>query len=245
MAFKQHKIHWTPETISRFWDFYQSHKTGYFSRLIGENILGELKKRKISLKGNVLDFGCGPGYLVKKMIDKKVFCYAFDSCESVIVGLNEKLKSNSYYKGGIASANLPTSYEDNFFDVIFFLETIEHIEQSQLETTLKELYRISKVGGIVIITTPNQEDLKASEIMCPECGSIFHPVQHIRSWCARDLTQEVLKNKFTVLICKPVMFKTRGNVFSIIVDLLTQILNFIRRSKPKLPHLLCIVQKKC
>jgi hypothetical protein len=43
-------------------------------------------------------------------------------------------------------------------------------------------------GGVIVFTTPNDEDLGASRLYCPECDHVFHRWQHIRSWSAQSLS---------------------------------------------------------
>ena len=45
-------------------------------------------------------------------------------------------------------------YEDNYFDSVIFSEVLEHIYESPIQI-LKELYRILKPNGVLILTTPN------------------------------------------------------------------------------------------
>lgn len=48
----------------------------------------------------------------------------------------------------------PFPYKDNFFDLVLASEVIEHLPQSPVPA-LKEMYRVTKPGGHVLITTPN------------------------------------------------------------------------------------------
>ena len=45
-------------------------------------------------------------------------------------------------------------YEDGYFDCVVFAEALEHIYENPV-TILTEMKRILKVGGILVITTPN------------------------------------------------------------------------------------------
>jgi SAM-dependent methyltransferase len=53
------------------------------------------------------------------------------------------------------ATNLP--FEDNYFDVSFSFSTLEHIpEKEKRDKAFKELIRVTKKGGYVIITVPNK-----------------------------------------------------------------------------------------
>ena len=45
-------------------------------------------------------------------------------------------------------------YEDNYFDSVIFSEVLEHLYESPIQI-LKEVYRILKPNGVLILTTPN------------------------------------------------------------------------------------------
>ena len=49
------------------------------------------------------------------------------------------------------------SFDNELFDVIISFETIEHFDANQRDNYLKELYRILKKDGILIISTPNRK----------------------------------------------------------------------------------------
>ena len=46
-------------------------------------------------------------------------------------------------------------YDDKSFDTIFFIETLEHIEPTQIPATIKEILRVLKDDGRFIITVPS------------------------------------------------------------------------------------------
>jgi 2-polyprenyl-3-methyl-5-hydroxy-6-metoxy-1,4-benzoquinol methylase len=68
------------------------------------------------------------------------------------------------------------------------VEVIEHLSDEQLEGTLDIIKRLLAPGGVIVFTTPNDEDLGASRLYCPECDHVFHRWQHIRSWSAESIT---------------------------------------------------------
>ena len=125
-----------------------------------------------------------------------------DSCRGVefsrvsVELANKRLEGNPYFKGVELAEGFPLPFEAETFDAVFFLETIEHILPEEFEHTLKELYRILKKGGYVIVTTPNAENLEGGKIICPECGCIFHGGQHLSVWSANSLTSSMAQFQF-------------------------------------------------
>jgi ubiquinone/menaquinone biosynthesis C-methylase UbiE len=91
-------------------------------------------------------------------------------------------------------SSLPTPFHDEQFDLITCIETIEHLQDEQLQETMQELYRILKRKGKVFITTPFNEDLEAHLNFCPFCKSEFHQMQHMQSFDIAGLT--ALANKY-------------------------------------------------
>jgi 2-polyprenyl-3-methyl-5-hydroxy-6-metoxy-1,4-benzoquinol methylase len=71
---------------------------------------------------------------------------------------------------------------------VILLEVIEHLSNEHLDQAFAEIKRLLKPGGRLILSTPNREDLAGLARMCPDCGSVFHVWQHIRSWAPDQLT---------------------------------------------------------
>jgi len=95
----------------------------------------------------ILDFGCGvQHYLLTRFRHKFKLGVGLDydikdSQEANILLINHK------YQG-----KLPL--KDNFFDKVFLVAVLEHIETKDVGTFFTELFRILKNNGRVIITTP-------------------------------------------------------------------------------------------
>lgn len=105
----------------------------------------------------VLDLGCYIGtelFMLPKVKEKAQY-YGLDISEGVIEyakALAEKRgEKNMTFKSH--DANKPIPFEDNFFDVIISLELLEHVEDP-IEV-LKEIKRVLKPGGCLIMSTPN------------------------------------------------------------------------------------------
>ena len=99
----------------------------------------------MDLKGKkVLDFGCYHG-LLTEMINKETAA----KCKGIDIKLlNKKQKDCSTYDG----KNIP--FKDNTFDVVLLFEVVEHLED--IQQIFRELRRVLKPGGKIILTTPNK-----------------------------------------------------------------------------------------
>jgi 2-polyprenyl-3-methyl-5-hydroxy-6-metoxy-1,4-benzoquinol methylase len=236
--FKPHQIEWTREISKRFWDYYGTKQTleeTYFSYQVGEDVLDYTQKR-IRLAGKVLDFGCGPGFFMEALVKRNISTWGIDFSEQSIDAAKERLKGYLHFEGIILANSLPTEIESESFDVVFLIETIEHLLFDDLTGTLNEIYRILKPGGFVVITTPNEEDLLKNTTLCPECGCIFHQMQHVSSWSVSSLVNLMADFGFLKVACKATKFRSKS-MFTPLIKI------FARVYKSSKPHLIYIGQK--
>ena len=113
------------------------------SKKFTRNIVDTVKVKKI-----LLDIGCGAGLNASYLKEKGYEIYGIDVSQIAIDKFNKK-----GFKGKIMDISQTLEFEENFFDVIFASEVIEHI--SYTEGFLKETKRILKPGGILYLSTPN------------------------------------------------------------------------------------------
>ncbi len=133
-------------------------------------------------------------------------------------------------------SGLPSGLGSDSFDVVFFIETIEHLIGDELGHTLADLLRIIRPGGYLVVTTPNEEDLEALKKMCPECGCVFHTVQHVTKWDRRSLAGIVSQYGFEPLVTEVLKFR-RPSRLNWVKKLADQVL---ARTPP---HLLLVARK--
>ena len=127
---------------------------GYYAYVDERPLLLEHFGKKLNFiknfkkKGRILDIGCGHGFFLEvaekgrfeaKGVD--VSSYAVEYAKKH--GLDASL-------GALSEAKFP----DSSFDVVTIFETIEHFPNPLTE--LKEVFRILKPDGLVLITTPNE-----------------------------------------------------------------------------------------
>lgn len=95
----------------------------------------------------ILDLGCGAQhYLLNCGKNKFKAGYGLD------YDIEDSQEGNITLINHRCGGSLPV--KDNFFDKVFLLAVLEHIEEKDVEGLFLEFYRILKKGGRVIITTP-------------------------------------------------------------------------------------------
>lgn len=103
----------------------------------------------------VLEAGCGDGLILLSLLRLfKIDGYGVDFSEEAKKRAEALMKEEgNHFNYDLANINeLP--YEENSFDKIICLGVIEHFKDQ--EKCLKELYRVLKPGGHVIMMTPNR-----------------------------------------------------------------------------------------
>lgn len=201
MEFKIHEVDWTDEKVERFWTFqnrYDAFEETWFTRQVGKGIINFFRN-KTEIKGTLLDYGTGKGHLVAHLLDlDPVTVYGFDFSPESKSNVDSKYKDRTNYKGTVlirGGAEF-SSFQSNFFDVVFLIEAIEHLTDKYLFPTFEEIHRILKPGGRIIVTTPNSENLSAQHVLCPDCGALYHRVQHVRGFNEADLCDLMERQKF-------------------------------------------------
>jgi len=207
--FRPHEIVWTPPKVARFWDYYganPAYMSQSFSFHSGKAILKYAKKHISFSDRRVLDFGCGPGFLLGHLLRKGIPCEGLEFSGEFTEEVRTKFKDSRLFRGVIQVEKLPVPIPDEEVDIVFLVEVLEHLLEDQLNPTMHEVRRILKRGGNIIVTVPNEEYLESNKIICPECGCVFHRWQHQRSLTAHNLEALLYGFGFSAVICKGVFF---------------------------------------
>ncbi|MHC4580086.1 MAG: class I SAM-dependent methyltransferase [Planctomycetota bacterium] len=107
---------------------------------------------------SVLDIGCRWGNDLKRvsLIGPDMNLFGVDVCSDALeVASKELEKSQNIHLCQARGEDLP--FEDNYFDIVFSSEVIEHTEE--VEEFMKEVQRVLKNHGAVIVTTPSRLNL--------------------------------------------------------------------------------------
>ena len=159
-------------------------------KAIKRQMLKILPKHFLAKPKVICDWGCGTGNFAKSFISQRHTVFALDQEEVV-----SKIPSGS--KEFIAISD-STAINDQELDLIYALEVIEHIIDDEIETTFSNWRRILKKSGYLLLTTPNDENLEANSIVCPNCQTEFHSVQHVRTLSTSSISTLLELNGFLV-----------------------------------------------
>jgi SAM-dependent methyltransferase len=101
-------------------------------------------------EGRILDIGCGsyPYFLAHTSFKEK---FAIDQIPLPQHTASD-LKIESYTLDLEVKPHLP--FDDNFFEAVTLLAVVEHLDPSLMAQLFKEVYRVLKPGGLVVLTTP-------------------------------------------------------------------------------------------
>lgn len=136
----------------------------YYQRLIGhfEDLeqsglkYGSVDIRKLSDgKQKILDCGCGSGSLciyLNKRLGSKTYGVDVSAVGIKLANeLAEKANVDSEFKVADIENHIP--FEDNYFDLVFMLEVLEHLVYP--EKAIKEVSRVLKKDGVFAFVSPN------------------------------------------------------------------------------------------
>ena len=136
--------------------------------------------------GRHLDIGCGPGTFIGTLPG--------EACDST--GIDIAAAQIAYaeaHHGGpkrrfqvVAPGPLP--FEDNAFDVVSMIELIEHLPHERNIELLGEALRVTRPGGLILISTPNYGSCWPwVEKLVARFGGMDYGAQHITQYRRHSL----------------------------------------------------------
>lgn len=148
----------------------------------------------------ILDVGCGRAWVAEYFLLKGVIVHSLDvSFSNPANALN--LFPSKLHSGIVAdSFHLP--YSNESFDCVIASEIIEHVVDPS--DFIKELFRVVKKGGRLIITTPYKE--KLIYYLCIHCNKKTPANAHIHSF-----DEKILENLYKGTDLEDFVYKTFGN----------------------------------
>ncbi len=137
------------DTVANHWD---AMREGFFSKTVREKAfeIAHIEKGKLAA-----DIGAGTGYITEGLIEKGLRVIAIDQSESMLEVLKTKLPFPDRVDCRVGEAEgLPV--EGNLVDYVFANMYLHHVEEPL--TAIKEMVRILKPGGSLIITDMDEHD---------------------------------------------------------------------------------------
>jgi len=137
---------------------------------------------------SMIDIGCGDGTISNKLknyykvtaVDRSINALKFLETSKICASADKiPIKSQS-------------------FDLVFSSEMIEHLPDAIFYDAINEFKRITK--KYIYLTFPNNENVEKNFVKCPDCGTVFNKIYHLRK-----LNLDIIKNLFPEF---EVVFKT-------------------------------------
>lgn len=128
--------------------YYEDH---YLSRnwMAYRNILSKLVLTQTP--GRVLDLGAGLGYFVEACTKWGIDCEGLEGSIDAVLMAKSRI-NDLKISYGLLSDELP--YENEIFSTVILNQVIEHLESNVAKKLIKEIHRVLKPGGGIIIFSP-------------------------------------------------------------------------------------------
>jgi SAM-dependent methyltransferase len=223
-------------------DYFEEKKgaTAHDERRVKEYVVSKVPQNAVT----ILDVGCGNGWAAKEFLPKGKQVFSLD------ISLTNPSKAKKLYPStkhfGITADSFHLPFSNDLFDCIIASEIIEHVAEPS--NFVKELFRVIKKGGRLIITTPYKE--KLIYYLCVHCNKKTPANAHIHSFDEKKLEYLYKENDL-----ENFKFEFFGN--KLLIFLRTYVLlkyfpfwlwklkdKFLNLIINKPAHIICIYKKK-
>lgn len=128
----------------------------YNKRAISSEFIGipAILKLLKNIKGkNILDLGCGPGFLIKTLYKRGARIFAVDNSKEIIKICKEKNININNLKCFVGDATNLNFFSNNKFDVVIMHMVFLNIpSKNKIEKIFKEVSRVLKKSGVLIFS---------------------------------------------------------------------------------------------
>jgi SAM-dependent methyltransferase len=137
--------------------------------IIQEAVLRRVVELRLPRGARILDAPCGAGGLVTALQDRGYSPFGADIDAAAASALGDAFKATDLAR--------PLPWSDAFFDAVLSVEGIEHLENRH--AYLREMARVLKPGGVLVLTTPNIVSLR-SRVRFRGSGFFHHDPRPLR-----------------------------------------------------------------
>lgn len=152
MSTKEQVNQWFTQTVDDWARFYEDPRP---LKMSAQNLVSrrrfaiEMTEAKVPTGGKILDVGCGTGHLAAELARRGYQTWGTDLSEAMIQYAREHYDAERFQTADIEKLPFP----DNTFDGIVCLGVMEYLASDG--PALREMRRVLKPGGHVVITTPS------------------------------------------------------------------------------------------
>jgi ubiquinone biosynthesis O-methyltransferase len=134
------------------WEQISLHPTKRNAFVLGRyrNVISLLKKLGSLKAKKILDVGCGDGVLSYMLAKEHAILSGVDTSDIAIAYAKEKTKNMQIDFRQASAYKLP--FDEGEFDAVVSSDVIEHVQD--VNQYLKEIKRVTKKGGIIVLSTP-------------------------------------------------------------------------------------------
>lgn len=213
---------WTLTEVGKFWDSVDDYDDinsniyPYKQRFLNSKELFDDLYLKNFKPNNILDIQCrtGNGSIFWSKIFKDMRIYACDFSKKFLDKSKKNLINYDLNFETHLVENFPLEFENNFFDFIITYETLEHV--CEYKVFIKELSRVLKKNGIMILTCPNIS-WEINHFLSSVIG-INHSEGPHKFLALKKIDTELIKNNLNILSYNTSIFLPFNNSFSIKID---------------------------
>lgn len=166
------------------------YKVGNIAMVYKERAL-EILQKNVSKHAKILDVGCAFGDLLSLLDENKYTTFGIDISQYAINRAKKITKAQLM----LGDLNKKLSYKDNFFDAVFALDVIEHLDSPY--KFLLEMHRVLKKGGVLFIQTPNINSI--FEVFAKDKWFAYTDETHLYLFNRKSLRFILQKSGFSIL----------------------------------------------
>lgn len=173
-------------------------KNNFFQKFWHSRRFSEVKNVAILTNGRILDVGCHAGMFTKVILNKtgSKAIYGIDISPQAIILAKKRIPYGKFKVGNASNI----SFKDNYFEVVYCLEALEHIDDP--EKAISEIHRVLNKKGHAVFLVPTDNKLFRIVWLI---WTLYYPVwrhAHVNSFNGNNLEKVLQKARFKIIFVK-------------------------------------------